>query len=73
MEVRYDPDADAMYIKLRDPEYEINEEIREGIIIDFDKENKIIGIEILDAKDRLSPSSVNEMSFKFLKGEELKA
>jgi len=27
------------------------------------------GIEILDTKDRLSPSSVTEMSFKFLKGD----
>jgi len=67
MEIRYDPEADAMYIKLREGEYEISEEIREGIIVDFDKNNKIIGIEILDAKERLSPSSVAEMSFKFSK------
>ena len=69
MEIRYDPEADAMYIKLREGEYEISEEIREGIIVDFDKNNKIIGIEILDAKERLSPSSVAEMSFKFSKVE----
>ncbi len=69
MEIRYDPEADAMYIKLREGEYEISEEIREGIIVDFDKNNEIIGIEILDAKERLSPSSVAEMSFKFSKVE----
>ncbi|MBC8520741.1 MAG: DUF2283 domain-containing protein [Methanomicrobia archaeon] len=72
MEVRYDPEADAMYIKLREGEYEISEEIREGIIIDFDKDNNILGIEILDAKERLSPSSVAEMSFKFSKVELMK-
>ncbi len=33
-----------MYIKLREGEYEISEEIREGIIVDFDKNNEIIGI-----------------------------
>ncbi len=72
MEIRYDPEADAMYIKLREGEYEISEEIREGIIVDFDKNNEIIGIEILDAKERLSPSSVAEMSFKFSKVELMK-
>ena len=64
MEIRYDPEADAMYIKFREGDYEISEEIREGIIVDFDKNNEIIGIEILNAKERLSPSSVAEMSFK---------
>jgi uncharacterized protein YuzE len=73
MEIRYDPEADAMYIKFRAGEYEISEEIREGIIVDFDENNEIIGIEILDAKKRLSPSSVAEMSFKFSKLELLKA
>jgi len=69
MQIRYDSEADAMYIKFREGEYEISEEIREGIIVDFDKNNKILGIEILDAKERLSPSSVAEMSFKFSKVE----
>jgi len=72
MEIRYDPEADAMYIKFREGEYEISEEIREGIIIDFDKNNEIIGIEILDAKERLSPSAVSEMSFKFSKAKLVK-
>jgi uncharacterized protein YuzE len=72
MEIRYDPEADAMYIKFREGEYEISEEIREGIIMDFNKNNEIIGIEILDAKERLSPYSVAEMSFKFSKAELVK-
>ena len=44
MEIRYDSEADAMYIKFRDGDYEISEEIREGVIIDLDKNNEIIGI-----------------------------
>jgi len=72
MEIRYDPEADAMYIKFREGEYEISEEIREGIIIDFDKNNEIIGMEILDAKEKLTPSSVAEMSFKYSKIELVK-
>ncbi len=59
-------------IKFREGEYEISDEIREGVIIDFDKNNEILGIEIPDAKTRLSPSSVAEMSFKFSKNPFLK-
>lgn len=40
MEIRCDPEADAMYIKFREGEYEISEGIREGIIVDFDKNKK---------------------------------
>jgi len=69
MEIRYDSEADAMYIKFRDGDYEISEEIREGVILDLDKNNEIIGIEILDAKERLTPSSIAKMSFKFSKPE----
>ena len=72
MDIRYDPEADALYIKLREGDYEISEEIREGIIIDFDKNNEIIGIEILDAREKLSPSAVSEVSFKYSKAEVMK-
>ena len=61
-----------MRMRRGEGEYEISEEIREGIIVDFDKNNEIIGIEVLDTKTRLSPSSVAEMSFKFSKAELLK-
>ncbi|NQE06563.1 hypothetical protein C5S32_11900 [ANME-1 cluster archaeon GoMg1] len=40
METQYDPEADAMYIMFGEGEYEISEEIREGIIVDFDKNKK---------------------------------
>ena len=39
MDIRYDPEADAMYVKFREGEYKISEEIREGIIIDFEDES----------------------------------
>lgn len=51
--ISYDKDADAMYIKVDKGKYEVSEEIENGIILDFDKEGKILGVEILNVKNRL--------------------
>ncbi len=69
MKVTYDEKADAMYIKFTEAEYEVSKEIQEGIIFDMDKKGSIIGIEILDASQKLPKKSLHEMDFKLL-GEE---
>jgi len=68
MKITYDPEADAVYIKLREGEYATSDEIRKGIIIDWDKDNEIIGIEILSAKKKLG--SVTEVCFEYSEIEE---
>ena len=42
--VEYDPKADAMYIWLRKAKYDISEELAENVVIDLDKNGRIIGI-----------------------------
>lgn len=66
VDITYDPSVDAMYIKFREGKYKISEEVREGVIVDFDEENKIIGIEILDATEKVSKESVSGINFKIL-------
>ena len=53
MKIRYDPEIDAMYIKLIDAPYMESEEIEKDIIIDYSSEGKIIAIEILNVKKHL--------------------
>ena len=54
MEIEYDPDADAAYIYLDEHKKKIaaktTKEISEGIIVDFDTQGRMIGVEILYAK-----------------------
>ncbi len=69
MKVTYDEKADAMYIKFTEAEYEVSKELQEGIIFDMDKKGRVIGIEILDASQKLPKKSLHEMDFKLL-GEE---
>lgn len=55
MRFHYDKKEDALYIRFNENPYQESEEIREGIIFDYDKKGKIIAIEILDASRRFPP------------------
>lgn len=53
MKIRYDPDADAMYIRLDDGKVETTREIDDNTILDYDKSGNLVGIEILFVKERM--------------------
>lgn len=55
MKFHYDKPADAFYIRFDERPYAESDEVAEGVIFDYDKRGKIIGIEILDASRKLSP------------------
>ncbi len=50
MEIRYDADVDAMYIELRKGIFDHNKKVDGHMIVDYDKEGNILGIEILFVK-----------------------
>ncbi|BAM06511.1 DUF2283 domain-containing protein [Leptospirillum ferrooxidans] len=52
MRVRIDPQADAIYLDLTGESIESSEEVADGIILDYDKEGHMVGIEILDASKK---------------------
>jgi uncharacterized protein YuzE len=59
--VEYDQKADAMYIWLRKAKYDISEELAENVVIDLDKNGRIIGIEVLDASKNLGKELVTKI------------
>ena len=67
MRIRYDEKVDALYIRLRESEYYESDEIKEGFVLDSDKDGNIIGIEILDASSYLLPSELSSVSFEIEK------
>ena len=52
MKIEYDQHADAMYIRLRAGTVVESEEIRPGVVFDYDVEGKVFGIEMLDVSER---------------------
>ena len=54
MKIKYDPQADAMYIRLSEAEIEHSEEVEPGIILDYTVEDHLVAIEILDVHKRVA-------------------
>ena len=52
MKITYDPSLDVLRIILSDAEIDESDE-GEGIIMDYSREKKLVGIEILDASQRV--------------------
>ena len=46
MKITYDKEADALYIKLTDKQIVESEEVEENVVVDFDADNNIVGIEV---------------------------
>jgi uncharacterized protein YuzE len=63
MKVTYDPEADALYIELKDAEAYDNIDVASGVTADLDRDGQIIAIEILGASKRLGPDAVKGCAF----------
>ncbi|MBC8205417.1 DUF2283 domain-containing protein [bacterium] len=73
MKIEYDHQVDALYIRIKEEFVHRTLELDEGVNLDFDENNRLIGIEILDAKMRYSPQDLFNFSTEQLvvSGEDL--
>jgi uncharacterized protein YuzE len=53
MKTTYDKDANALYVRFSERQIVESEEVRPGLIVDFDDQGRIVGLEMLDARTRL--------------------
>ena len=53
MKVKYDQEVDVLTIQLSSVPVEESDEDKRGIILDYDKDGNIVGIEILNASKRM--------------------
>lgn len=54
MKINYDPKVDAVYIELAKGKYDASRVISDSIVVDEDKNGKVLGIEILDATENIN-------------------
>lgn len=52
MRITYDPEVDALHISFRSTEV-VTKHLAEGIAADYDAEGRLVGIEVLDAAERI--------------------
>ena len=66
MKIEYSKDVDALYIKLREAKITDSRDIEEGVTVDLDENGHIVGLEILDASERLDISDLVNISIENL-------
>jgi len=64
MKVHFDEKADALYLRLDDSEIVDSEEVKPGIVIDFDAKDQVVGIEILRVKSRVPLANLKQLLFE---------
>lgn len=65
MRVRVDSGADSVYLNLTDRPIEASEEVADGIVVDYDAEGRMVGVEILDASKRTGDfAALQQFSFE---------
>ena len=58
MKLSYDRESDALYVRFGNAPIIESEELRAGVILDFDAGGRIVAIEILDAREQLTPEAL---------------
>ena len=59
MKVTYDPEVDVLRILLSDAPIEESDEDKPGVILDYDHDGNVVGLEIIEASKRITnPRSV---------------
>jgi len=60
MKVTYDPEVDVLRILFSNAPIDESDEDKPGVIIDYDNDGNVVGMEILDASKRMdNPRSVD--------------
>ena len=59
MRLKIDKENDALYFRLDESAIVESEEVQPGVILDFDKNNLVVGIEILNLSARIGQEKMN--------------
>lgn len=64
MKLKIDRESDALYLRLDEAAIVESEEAQPGVILDFDKDGRVVGIEILALSTRTSPEKLRLFQFE---------
>jgi uncharacterized protein YuzE len=66
MKLHFDEKADAIYLRLDDSKIIESEEISRGIVLDFNEHHQVVGVEILNVKDRVPLANLKQLQFEVI-------
>lgn len=70
MRIEYDDEADALYILLKDSTPVDARDVGTGVTADFDEQGHIVGLEVLDAAEKLGLESILTVTIDTLLAEQ---
>jgi len=66
MRLKVDKASDALYFRLDEKRIVESEQVRPGVILDFDSEGCVVGVEFLGISRRLSQQELSSLQFEAL-------
>lgn len=64
MRLRVDQKNDALYLRLDESAIVESDEVREGVILDYDANDNVVGIEILGLSKRVPSAMLKTLQFE---------
>ncbi len=66
MKLKVDKKNDALYLRLDENAIVESEEVRPGVILDFDGNGRVVGVEFLNITERVNQEDLNTLEFQTL-------
>ncbi len=64
MKLKIDRENDALYFRLTDAAIYESEEVQPGVILDFDEQGHVVGVEMLALSTRTEPETLRMLQFE---------
>jgi uncharacterized protein YuzE len=64
MRLKLDKESDALYFRLDEATIVASEEVQPGVILDFDEQGQVVGVELLAVSARVKPETLRTLQFE---------
>jgi len=64
MRLTVDEKAEALYLRLDDSSIVESEEVSPGVVLDFNEQEQVVGVEILNLSKRVPKPTLQEFQFQ---------
>jgi len=64
MRIKLDLESDVLYFRISEDPIEESEEVSKGLIVDYDAGGKVVGLEILNVKDKFKMEDLTALKLE---------
>ena len=64
MKLKLDEDTDTLYLRLDESSIVESEEVQPGVVLDFNAQNRVVGVEMLNISKRVERKKLLDFQFE---------